>query len=178
MKKALQISKLDVAKRQIETAIRLYFFAGDPVSLHTLTAAAYNVVRDVNTKRGGDPMLFKDQIFDYIKPEYEKMLRKKINEAENFFKHADRDHEATLEFNPDQTEIMMLDVCIQYYKLTGESPPLFVAFRMWFMANNQALFDLPEDKKGLLGANAPELAAMGRQGFFNMVIPLLMQMEV
>jgi len=49
----LTISKLDAAKRQLETVIRLYFVHGDPVSIHTLTSAAYNVIRDVNKKRGG-----------------------------------------------------------------------------------------------------------------------------
>jgi hypothetical protein len=41
--KKLKISKLDAAKRQLEVAIRLYFYFGDPVAIHTLTAAAYNI---------------------------------------------------------------------------------------------------------------------------------------
>jgi hypothetical protein len=30
----LQVSKLDAARRQVETAIRLYFAEADPVSIH------------------------------------------------------------------------------------------------------------------------------------------------
>ena len=39
MMKNITVSKLDAAKRQLETVIRLYFFDGDPVSIHTLTSA-------------------------------------------------------------------------------------------------------------------------------------------
>jgi hypothetical protein len=43
----LKVSKTDVAKRQIETAIRLWFFSGDPVSIHTLAAAAHQILHDL-----------------------------------------------------------------------------------------------------------------------------------
>jgi hypothetical protein len=41
----LHISKLDAAKRQLEVAIRLYFAWGDPVAIHTLAAAAINLLK-------------------------------------------------------------------------------------------------------------------------------------
>jgi hypothetical protein len=44
----LRISKLDAAKRQLETAITLYFNSGDWVSIHALAGAAYMIIRDVN----------------------------------------------------------------------------------------------------------------------------------
>jgi hypothetical protein len=50
----LHFSKLDVALRQLETAVTLYFHSADPVSIHTLTAAAYNVLRDLKTHRGSE----------------------------------------------------------------------------------------------------------------------------
>jgi hypothetical protein len=57
--KEFKVSKLDAAKRQLETAIRLYFSDGDPVSIHTLTAAAYNILRDVTKQKGVELMLVK-----------------------------------------------------------------------------------------------------------------------
>jgi hypothetical protein len=36
------ITKLDAARRQLETAIKLYFDEGDPGSIQTLCSAAYN----------------------------------------------------------------------------------------------------------------------------------------
>ena len=55
----LKVSKLDAAKRQLETAIRLYFSNGDPVSIHTLVAAAYAILHDVTGRKGADPMLIR-----------------------------------------------------------------------------------------------------------------------
>lgn len=49
----LRLSKLDAARRQLETATKLYFEHGDEVSIHTLAAAAYSVIRDINEHRGG-----------------------------------------------------------------------------------------------------------------------------
>lgn len=172
MEKDLIISKLDAARRQLEIAIRLYFQNGDPVSIHTLTAAAYNVICDINNKRGGDSMLIKKKIFEYVKPEFQKEFRDKMNEAENFFKHADRDHDATLTFNPDQSEMLILDACSQYYKLTGENLPLFTVFRGWYMANHPDLFILPEEQARLLSISTPSVLKMGRLDYFNAILPL------
>ena len=64
----LHISKLDAARRQLDTAVRLYFSEADPVSIHTLAAASYQLIVDVNKACGGgaSPMLVDSQ---YVKPE-------------------------------------------------------------------------------------------------------------
>ena len=49
----MQLSKLEAARRQLETAIKLYFEYGDEVSIHALAAAAYSLIRDINEHRGG-----------------------------------------------------------------------------------------------------------------------------
>lgn len=103
MGKILKISKLDAAKRQLEIAIRLYFSYGDPVSIHTLASASYNIIRDITLHRG-ETMFIKDDVLDFVKDEYREELRRKFNEAENFFKHADRDHDAVLDFRLVNTD--------------------------------------------------------------------------
>jgi len=40
----IKVSKLDAARRQLETAIRLYFSEADPISIHALMSAAYQGV--------------------------------------------------------------------------------------------------------------------------------------
>lgn len=128
----LKISKLDASKRQLEIAIRLYFYSDDPISIHTLTAAAYNVIRDLNSKNERSPMFMKDLFLDYIIENKKKEIQKMINEAENFFKHADKDPEKILDFNTQLTEIMIWDACEHYTAITGESPPLFKIFLAWY----------------------------------------------
>jgi hypothetical protein len=173
MDKKLQISKLDAAKRQIETAIRLYFSNGDPVSIHTLIAAAYNVIRDINKKRGGDKLLMKDGFMARIKEGHEKEVRKLINKAENFFKHADRDHDDTIEFNPGQSEFLFLESCSVYAKLTGEFPPLFKLYRSWFIANHQNLFNFSVEEQRTIAMGAQDVLQMGKEQYFNMALPLM-----
>src|SRR5271156_4459871 len=132
MEKSITITKLDAARRQLETVIRLYFNDEDPVSIHTLVCAAYNLVRDVNKKLGGQPMLIKDDLIEvYVKTEFQEQMRRKLNEPENFFKHADRDHGETIEFNPDASEFMILDAARGYSGITGEWTPLFRVFYWW-----------------------------------------------
>ena len=171
--KEFTVSKLDAAKQQLETAIRLYFSDGEPVSIHTLTAAAYNILRDVTKHKGLEPMLIKGQMLDYVIPEYRKMIAEKTVEAENFFKHADRDHEATLDFNPDMSEFLIIDACAQYKKLAGEEPPLFLIYRVWFTANRPDFFIFADEFKKVLKTNAPSIVQMGRAQYFSMVLPFV-----
>jgi hypothetical protein len=175
--KLLTVSKLDAAKRQLETVIRLYFSDGDPVAIHTLTAAAYNVIRDVTAKRGAEPMLIKDQLHNYVKPESKQSVIRKINEAENFFKHADRDHETTLDFNPEASEFLLVEACGQYQKLTGELPPLILIYRTWFMANHPDFFNFPEESRRNLRASGPSIVQMGRALYFSEALPLIMKIR-
>jgi hypothetical protein len=175
MDKKLTISKIDAAKRQLETVIRLYFSNGDPVSIHTLTAAAYNVIRDINKKRGGQPLLVKEQFLDYIREGHEKEVMDIINAAENFFKHAGRDHEATLDFNPDQSELLILEACSVYYKLSGEFPPLFKLFQGWYIANHQNLFRFPEEQQRIISLAKQDVLSLGREGYLNTMLPLIMR---
>ena len=174
MNREFKVSKLEAAKRQLETVIRLYFSNGDPVSIHTLTAAAYNILHDVTKQKGAEPMVIKGQMLDYAKPEYRQMIKGKVSEAENFFKHADRDHEATLDFNPDMSDLLIIDACAQYKKLAGEEPPLFVIYRIWFTANYTDAFIFPDEFKKALNVNAPSIVQMGRAQYFSTVLPLIM----
>jgi hypothetical protein len=40
----ITISKFDAARRQLNTAITLWFADGDPVAIHTLAYAAYEII--------------------------------------------------------------------------------------------------------------------------------------
>lgn len=173
--KNITISKLDAARRQLETAIRLYFANGDPVSIHTLAAAAYNIVKDVNKNRGGTPLFLKEEFLDYIKEGHEKEVRKLINAAENFFKHADYDHDAIFDFNPGHSEMLIHEACRVFQRLTGEQSFLFKLFQIWFATNNPLLFRLPEEYKRILESIAAEFPYSSREIFFAEALPLVLK---
>jgi hypothetical protein len=50
----VHLTKIAGAKRQLDTAIRLYFARDDELSIHTLVAAAFRILRDLIEKRGTD----------------------------------------------------------------------------------------------------------------------------
>lgn len=133
----LQLTKLECAKRQLETAIKIYARFGDPVSIHTLASAAYSLLQNINTFRGGTPMM-KD--LHVIKPEYKKMIRDKLNKHQNYFKHADNDPTGSIEFDPKITEGVLFEACAKHFEFTNERTPYLQVFMTWFQLQNPLIF--------------------------------------
>src|SRR6266516_1903612 len=103
----LTISKLDAARRQLQTAITLWFSEGDPVSIHTLAFAAYEVIHWISKRRNPHRRdLLLDS--DHIKEEYRKDWNVFIRKHANFFKHSDRDGDATIEFRPILSDLFIM----------------------------------------------------------------------
>jgi len=169
----ISISKLDASKRQLETAIRLFFCDGEPVSVHTLSAAAYNILKALNKKKSGSPMIVKELIFEMVKPEHKSSVISKMNESENFFKHADRDPDKTLDFNPEMTQFFLLDACSKFIEFSGYVPPLIRVYNIWFMLKYPHCFNLPDNYQQILNSINLDINALPKQEYFNMVLPLV-----
>ena len=131
-----KITKQEAAKRQLKTAIRLFFENADSVSVHSLTAAAHGVLRDLLT-HGGKGSFIKDN--PALRPNRKKEYLQIINEAQNFFKHADKDPTTTLEFKPQTTEFFIFDACLMYNLLTGRHLGAGMLFLVWFYIQNPKL---------------------------------------
>lgn len=135
---AERITKLDAAKRQLKTAIQLFLEERDPVSIHTLTEASREILRTLLRKKGDISKL--EQVErDRIKPEYWRDFRKAIDEAKNFFKHADRNPSGTLEFRPAYTAYLLFECVLMYRQYTGRDLLLGWVFGMWFLHENPDL---------------------------------------
>jgi hypothetical protein len=102
----LRVSKLSAARRQLDCAIELWFLDKDDVSIQTLAAAAYQIIHDLNQKKGGVRDLLYDSVV--VKDEYRTMWVTTIKESVNFFKHADNDPGRTIEFRPFSSVIFMM----------------------------------------------------------------------
>lgn len=120
----LHISKLDAARRQLEVAVRMFFFDQDPVSIRTLAAAARGVLRDLDLAQGGSGDTI-DAVIGLIRPERQKEIRDRILGAQNFFKHADKDPSEMLEFDIDENALYLFNVCELYRTVTSERVALF-----------------------------------------------------
>ena len=99
------IQKLEAARSQLHTALQLWFGDGDPISIHTLTCAAYQILHDIHMHRGGCPLLF-DSVF--VKGDRRAQWNHAVKEHMNFFKHANRDPNGTIAFDPSLTEPFIL----------------------------------------------------------------------
>ena len=113
----IRVSKLDAARRQLDGAVELWFADGDEVCVHTLAAAAHQIINDINQKKGGGELLFDSaKIKDEYRPEWLALLKKSVN----FFKHANRDAEEVTEFAP-LTSIMFMMFSMIGLQQIGES---------------------------------------------------------
>lgn len=132
------ITKLDAAKRQLHTAIELWFAERDPVSVHTLAVAAYEIAHFVSGKRGRtEALIFDSKI---IKPQYINEWNIFIKKAANFFKHANRDPDASIEFKPTLSEFFIA-VAIRALEICGEEETdTELAFMFWLQIHRPELF--------------------------------------
>jgi len=134
----INFSKLDSAKRQLETAIDLFFKNEDPVSIHTLACAAHEILEVILGERGVNSM--HKELIGSIKEEKRDFVFKKINEAKNFFKHGARDVNKTISFDPELSTYFIWDACQLYEKLTNEKVKRFFIFTFFFGIKNKDYF--------------------------------------
>jgi hypothetical protein len=131
---AITINKMEAAQRQLRTAITLWFDDSDPVSVHTLAFAAYEILHAVSEYR--DPHRC-DLIFDtfLIKDEFRREWNKLIRRDANFFKHAERDPEASLDFDPAFSEWFILYATVARQLCGREQSNEETLFLWWFQIN-------------------------------------------
>jgi hypothetical protein len=170
------ISKTEAARRQLEIAINLYFYDPDFVSVHTLAAAAFRLLRDVCGHRQLSPITIRDHLLERVQPEHRSVVLRKLTEAENFFKHADRDADATLEFNPGQTEFILWDASMTYSVLTGDTPPVLGAYTAWHIIQHPNLFRLPAEFERARGEAADLTKTMPKSEAFHLLVQSRMKM--
>ena len=98
----IRVPKLDAAKRQLHTAIQLWFEDGDPVSIHTLVSAAHEIIHTLFKRKGLKGLLFDNpDIPAQVRSEFAQAIKS----AANAFKHARDDPTGTTEFAPVLNEL-------------------------------------------------------------------------
>jgi hypothetical protein len=133
----ITVTKLDAARRQIRTAIRLWFEESDPVSIHTLASAAHEIVHTVFKRKGLSGLLFDTRL---IKPEYRSDFANLITSPSNFFKHAQRDPDSEIEFDPILTEMILIIAVYGLANIDGNSGDIENTFMAWMAIHKPNLF--------------------------------------
>ena len=106
-----QVSKIEAALRQLDTAIELYLHECDLLSVHSLAWAAFSILVSYGeaTNAGG---VWAKHIRDNPCDATRKLA--------NFLKHADRDPLAQLgELTDEYTHMLLLEGCKLHYELTN-----------------------------------------------------------
>ena len=110
--------KQEVARRQLETAIELFFLEKDPVSIHVLAWSSSKILQDLC--KHNDKPCFLDMIDTHIRENMRTEFRRQIKAPYNFFKHADKDPEEALQhFNSDINRSVIFTAVFDYYNLFG-----------------------------------------------------------
>jgi hypothetical protein len=126
------VDKIAASRRQLDTAIWLWFNHGDIVSIHTLTDAAFGILLDLyHVRKWKQPIPFDDE-GDPGGAEPKKW-RKKVKEAGAFGKHARSDHDLTFEYNHIFMEAYLVCAVSAHSRL--EKPPsdcLRFIYWLWF----------------------------------------------
>ena len=164
---SIPITKLDAARRQTDAAISLWFHEADPVSIHTLGAAALQILHDLGDRIGEpaghyDPRYFREETF----AEWKRIAR----QPQNFFKHADRpsDPDAVHHFRPARNEMLLSDCVYTYRRVADERTSIMRVFWTYFMLHHPELFEDPPIESSVAG-----LKGLSRQQFFKDALPLI-----
>lgn len=135
------------------------------MSTHTLACSALKIARDVGVKFGKKSMLI-----DTLN-ERSKQLGKLAMMPQDFFKHARKDPDAILPFNPDSTPYHIYDAVSLYQEIYKDISPHMDLFLLRFVLENPVVFagapvTAPE------GFDINVLRRMKRTEFFNALAPL------
>ncbi len=128
------VDKLDAARRQLESAVVMFFNDWDVVSQHTLISAAHGILYDLAKIQGvGGSIKDSFGATDTKKPtEKQKDFWASINYPQNFFKHADRDSGTKMVFRYNVSPFYLLDAVRLFTLLHGSFTDKMKVFLMWF----------------------------------------------
>lgn len=126
--KTLELTKINVAEALIKTAVRLFFEDGDPVPVYALANAAREILTSVGAHEGVTTLLHALGARDG------KTLQELTTESRkiaNFFKHADRDPQAKIEFREDEVNSVLAIACQDFGRITGGMPVEAQIYEVW-----------------------------------------------
>lgn len=129
------LTKIDVARRQLVTAINLLFNGNDPVSAYSLAANAWEIIDELCNRKGIESASAQTQ--EHL-PQGKSLKRNYINSPDrNFFKHADFDPDGVLkDFDESKVDAVVFLAVEDYLRLLKKSPVEFQVFQLWYLASH------------------------------------------
>jgi hypothetical protein len=129
---AIKVNKIEAARRQIDSAIRLLFDNEDPIAIHTLTMAGFRILRDLADKQNNNVNKI---IQSFIRPGMEGKFWGSMQSFANFLKHANKDPDDIIDNIQEEFNDAMLFLASLYYQDLGyQLTPEMLALSGWFSA--------------------------------------------
>ncbi len=129
----VKLTKIDAARRQLITAVRLLFSGDDIVSIYSLASNAWEVIDAICVQRNLHGLSHqtrsiltgkKDLKRDFVNVPYR-----------NFFKHADIDPDNSIDLPKYKEVDFLITLAVaDYLALLEKSPIEFQVFQLWFFA--------------------------------------------
>lgn len=168
------ITKIESARRQLETAIKMYFYDDDIVSVYALTWNVYNLLSDLIEQEEEQQLI--NRSLSFIIPEERKEMRELVRKAGNFFKHATKKEEfkKPLKFYYKSLYLYLLDSCRMYQTLTKEITPLMSVYQVWYFSKHPDLILIPSDRAII--DEASKHVSENKLDFLNNVMPIAKEM--
>lgn len=133
------ITKLDAARRQLRTAIELWFSDADPVSIQTLAYAAHEIIHRLYRRKGLSDLLYdSNALTDKQRKEFPILLK----QSANFIKHATRNAEADEKaiFNSATNDLFLIFSTIGLHRMGEKLNETESAFMFWLYLHNPGWF--------------------------------------
>lgn len=166
----VKVTQLEAAIRQLVQAIEMFFFDKDPVSIHSLTRNAEEILSTILETKGLKSMW--TTMIEAVKPERQEEFRKMVDGARTAFKHRVIDEGEMIEMPLEMNDLFLFigthavhtnwpDI----YKLNPE----LALFEGWYIVHHPgALSDsspgAPMVKKI---ASSPALQTLTKQDFYH-----------
>lgn len=124
----MKITKGHAADRIFAYAVEALFREHDPIVVHSLFASACNVYGDLNELSGSSwrEKIAKDNGLSV------KQVVTLFNDSWNFFKHANQNQNATLSFDPLDSEHIALIATLERTTLVGGLTKEMQVFQAWY----------------------------------------------
>jgi hypothetical protein len=159
----IQVTKMDAAHRQIRAAIRMWFKDEDPVAIHTLIAAAHELLHTLFKRKGLSGLIFDSPI---IKEEFRSDAMKRLKAPATFFKHSQRDPDAIVDFHPRMNELLLL-TCVHALSRMDEPNSLeYDALLWWFWVHQPKFFPADTVRYDIPPDVFEDIAGTDREEFF------------
>ncbi len=163
----VRLTKLDAIRAQLNAAIEMFFTSENIVATHTLAAAAYNALKDIAKHEGAEHPFIKSEYLQSLTEAEQTRTIKLLNEPENFFKHADRDPNAAIQFNPELTELFLIDACAYFRGTDIARPKHCDALKIWAGKTKD---EIPHDSglRAIVDTSREVLKSKGKREFWAM----------